>query len=139
MKQTGNIIDGRDILIRSPFRCYHFLITTVIGLAAVSWDAYLINRYWNILSTGTIVLMSLAVGAQIIYQWWRTLLCYGRLRRYASAIQAELSGADNDFEMATRMAAGGIAEALLFCFFIILMEVIVIGALLAQIENLRPK
>ena len=73
MSNSSSFIDGRRLLVDSPFRSAHFLVVTVLGLAAVVLDLALL--YWNRHSAHRFSL-TLVLNAVHTNVWAILLVCF---------------------------------------------------------------
>lgn len=132
MEPTGNLVEARSVLYRSPFHSIHFWLITLMGGAAIALDAGLLIRYSARLSTGYLMLLIFPIGVQIIYIWVGAFRCYSQLRRYCTTVLASRLATDADIEIGLRIAVGGMATSLFMSFFVILMEMVLINSLLVH-------
>src|SRR6266849_6453545 len=115
MSDIGNFIDGRGLLTRSPFRSGYFVVASLMALGGLLANAYMICRYWRAMGVyGAFVLGSL-VGVEQIYQWWRALRYYAKLRELYSGSDIEMREG-SPLGIALRVAAGGIVDLLFFSY-----------------------
>jgi hypothetical protein len=84
MGDIGNFPDGRSLLIGSPFRSAYFLIASAAGAGCIVVDVYLLYRHRQVLTTYAVLILSILIGLQSMYQWWRALRYYGKIRELYS-------------------------------------------------------
>ncbi len=137
MNEFGGLLDGRMFLTNSPFRSWHFLGTSVVGLGILVMDTYILCRHWHTLSLGVIVVLGVFIGVHTIYQWWRALLYYSKIRQLHNM---EISQENNDIspqETVLRIAAGGITDILFYSFGMTFIALIIIASTLSHLDGIR--
>jgi hypothetical protein len=130
-------MDGRSFLIDSPFRSGRFWIVTALGLGAFATDILILILFRHLLSVYIIAGLAVLVGVQIVYQWWRILRYYARIRSLYSMKSADEAEEGSPLDLALRVAAGGLSDLLFYCFGMALIMLVVLGAFLAHID--RPR
>ncbi len=137
MTNIGNFLDGRTLLVGSPFRSLSFLIASVAGAGSVALAAYLLFRHLQMLTVNAAVLLGVLIGAQLVYQWWRVL----RYRSKIRALYLKSSGEDtkegSPLDIAVRVAVGGLVDVLFFSYGIAFSALVLIGFLLFRLDGLR--
>lgn len=137
MTNFRGLIDDRRLLTRSPLHSIHFSITTAIGFAAVTVDAYVLHRHWDTVGAGIVIGLGILIGLQIIYQWLRALRYYSKLRELYSMKSAEETRSGSTVDMALRIAAGGLTDILFYCYGMTLLALVIIGVLLTRLDGAK--
>jgi len=137
MSIVRSFVDGRSFIAGSPFRSAHFLAASIVGLASVVTDAYLVYRHWRTAPIGVLLILGILIGVQSLYQWWRIL----RYRRKIRALCSNGAGEDaveaTSIPESARVAAGGMIEVLFFSYGITFVASILIAFLLMRLDGLR--
>ena len=131
MNDLRTFIDGRCFLTRSPFRSMYFIVATILGSVAVVVDVYVIYRHRQTLNRYVAIVMIL-IGVQAIYQWWRCLRYYSKVRKLYAMKSENETECGPPLDVALRIAAGGLTDLLFYCYGMTLASVILIGVLLAH-------
>lgn len=132
MSEEHLFIDGRALLTTTPLRSKAFLFITAVGSVAVVLDAYIIFRYYQILPAVVSSALACLVGVQLIYQWWRALRYYSKVRRlYAEQVRSGSVG-HNYRDAALETALVGIADLLFYSYAIMLVTLVVLVRALAR-------
>jgi hypothetical protein len=131
MSNVGNFV-GRRSSAASPFRSLSFMVVSILGLAAVAIDVYLILRHWNTAPAYVVPILGILIGVQLIYQWFR-------VRQSGSKLQ-ELCSKELDegalLETAVLLATRGIMDVLFFSYGIAVVALALIGLLLSRLDGL---
>lgn len=134
MNNTFPFIDGRRFLVDSPFRSVHFLVVTALGLGAFVVDVYILYRYRPPAHEFSLVLVGVLVLIQLVYQWWRILRYYRRIRRlYSERAGSQVVEDSSPVDLALRIAAGGLVDLLFYCYGIALILLVLIGFMMTHI------
>jgi hypothetical protein len=137
MSKLDNFSDGRAFLLRSPFRSMHFLIVSSVGGACLVMVVYLLSSYKQILTAPTRMTIAVLIGLQIIYQWWRILRYYSRIRQlYSIRLEGEAK-VETPLDMGLRIAAGGLIDMLFYCYGMTFVLLFVIGVLLSHVHGVK--
>jgi hypothetical protein len=137
MSNTFPYIDGRRFLTQSPLRSTWFLIPTALGVAALIIDAALLVRYQHLLNVNASIALGALVGAQLIYQWWRTLRYYRKIRELYTTKAGDEAEDGSPLDLALRIAAGGLSDVLFYSYGMALIMLIVTGVLLAHMNQFK--
>jgi hypothetical protein len=132
-----SFLDGRRFLKDSPFRSGYFWVVSAMGLAAILVDAYILYRHWQSLNVFVAILLGVPIGAQLIYQWLRTLRYYSRVRELYLRKSDEEAQDGSPLDSALRIAAGGLTDLLFYCYGMTLVALILVGALLTRLDGVR--
>jgi hypothetical protein len=132
MDDFRGYIDGRSFLTGSTFRSGYFLSASIVGLCAVVIDVYILIHHWQALNKGAVVVLGGLIGVQLIYQWWRTLRYYSKVRELYS-MRSEDARDGTPLDVALRIAVGGLVDILFYCYGMTLMALIFIGVLLTHL------
>ena len=129
MSHFGSFLDGRRFLAASPFRSLSFVIASIAGLCAVIIDVYLIYRYLNTATVQLALILSISIGVQLIYQWFRVL----RYRAKIRDLYTKGSDDGSHLDVAVRVAVAGMIDVLFFSYGITIVALILIGFLLSRL------
>src|ERR1700678_2486162 len=120
-------VDGRHFLSGSPFRSGYFRAACVIGLCALVIDAFVLCRYWQTLNVYVALVLVVPIGLQLIYQWWRAMWYFSRIRNRYSMVSKENGIEDHPLEIALRFATRGLTDILFYCYGMLLVALVLIG------------
>jgi len=135
--ELRNFLDGRKLLSAKPFQSGYFVVTGMTGVAALLANSYVAYKLWLTISHQAALILGALVGLQIVYQWWRALRYYGVIRRLY-AMKSDLEATENSpLDAAIRIAVGGLTDILFYCYGMLLVTSIVIGALVRHLERIR--
>jgi len=137
MNDLRTFVDGRCFLTGSPFRSMHFVVASTLGLVAFVVDVCVIYRHRETLNIYVAVVLGILIGVQIIYQWWRALRYYSKIRKLYAMRSEEEARAGTPLDIALRIAAGGITDILFYCYGMTLVALILIGVLLTRLEAVK--
>src|SRR5215472_10114912 len=137
MNDCSPFIDGRVFLVGSPFRSGWFALSTGLGIGAVVADIVILYRYWQVLNAGIVVALCVPVGAHLIYQWWRLLKYYARIRSLYLNKSANEAKEGAPLDLALRIASGGLVNLLFYCNGIALVLLVLIGVCLEHFSRIR--
>ena len=132
MGDIGNFIDGRGLLTRSPFRSGYFVVASLMAVGCLLASAYIICRYWRAMGVYNAFVLGSLISVEQIYQWWRALRYYAKLRELYSGSDVEMREG-SPLGIALRVAAGGIVDLLFYSYGTILFILILIGVLLGRL------
>jgi len=130
-----SFIDGRCFLTGSPFRSAWFWVITALGIGALVTDVVLLIQYHHLLDSNASVALGALVGIQLLYQLWRTLRYYARIRTLYSMKSADEAKEGSPLDLAIRIATGGLTDLLFYCFGITLVMLVVAGVLLMHLNH----
>jgi hypothetical protein len=133
MGEIRTYMDGRRFLRDSPFRSWQFRSASMVGFVAVCADVYLIVRYWQRLSINAAECLVVLIGIQVVYQWWRTIRYYRKLRELYSLKPGAEAPAGSPVDLALRITAGALTEALFYFNGTALAALIFIGVLMSRL------
>lgn len=138
MSDIGNFLGGHNsFFAKSPFRSVSFLVVSIIGLASLVIDVYLICRHWHTAPAYVAAILSTPIGAQLIYQWLRVLRDRAKLRDLYSKGSVEETKEGSLLDVAARVSARGMIDLLFFSYGTVIFALILIGALLSRLDGLR--
>lgn len=138
MNEFGPLLDGRMFLANSPFRSWHFLGISVVGLGILIMDTYVLCRHWQTLPLSDVVALVVFIGVHTIYQWWRALLYYSKIRQLHSSMEISQEGNDmSPQETALRIAAGGVTDILFYSFGMTFIALGILASTLRHLEGIR--
>jgi hypothetical protein len=101
-----------------------------LGFITLATDVYLIWRFRYALRINVAIVLALPIGLQLIYQWWRALRYFRKVRELYSAKLDYEAKDGTPLDAALRVATGGISDILFYCYGIELMSLVVIWWLL---------
>jgi hypothetical protein len=131
----GTFVDGRPFLIGSPFTSIFFCVASGLGLVSVGVLVYVVYHGSSV--PGLSIILIVLVGLQLVYQWWRALRYYSRVRELYS-VKSEIETQDSSpLELALRIATGGLTDLLFYCYGISLTMLVIIGVLLKHIYLIK--
>ena len=134
MNSPSPFIDGRCFLADSPFRSAHFLVVTALGLSAVVVDIAILYRNRHAAHEHSLVLAGILVAIQLIYQWWRALRYYSKVRSLYAQRLGDEAREGSPLDLALRTATGGLADLLFYCYGIALVLLVFICLLMTSIS-----
>jgi hypothetical protein len=137
MNVTRSFIDGRKFLSGFPLGSAYFVVVSLVGLAAVVADVYILSRHWHTLGSFGVIILAVLIGVQLIYQWSRTLRYYSRVRELYLRKSDEEAQDGSPLDLALRIAAGGLTDLLFYCYGMTLLALILVGALLTRLDGVR--
>jgi hypothetical protein len=135
MSVDRSFVDGHSFIAGSPFRSAYFLAASIVGLALVVTDAYLVYRHWQTTPIGVGLTLGILIGIQSLYQWWRILRYREKIRSLCSKGQDKDAAEANSIPESVRVATGGMIDALFFSYGITLVSLILIGFLLTRLDG----
>jgi hypothetical protein len=121
MNSTSPFIDGRRFLAESPFRSAYFLVATALGLSTVVLAIAILYRNRNSAHEQSLVLVVGLAFIQLIYQWWRILRYYSRIRSLYAERPENEAREGSPLDLALRTATGGLIDLLFYCYGIALL------------------
>lgn len=133
MRNPPSFIDGRRFLTGSPFRSPHFLVVTALGLGAILLDMLILYRSRHAAHRYSLVLAGALVAIQIIYQWWRTLRHYSRIRSLYTQKLTNEAAEGSPPDLALRAATGALADLLFYSYGIMLILLVLINLLMTTV------
>jgi hypothetical protein len=133
MDDLRTFVDGRRFLTGSPFRSVYFVVASALGFVAVTVDVYVIYRHRQTLNIYVALVLGILIGVQIIYQWWRTLRYYSKLRKLYAMRSEEEAKVGTPLDIALRITAGGLTDILFYCYGMTLASLVLIGVLLTHL------
>ena len=137
MNEVGNFPDGQKLLTGSPLQSGYFLSMSMLGLAALLWDVYLICQYWHSLNMYFIWALIGFIGIQLIYLWLRVVRYFAKLRSlYIPGFYEETKGGSS-LDIALRIATGALNEILFYSYGLILCTLILVGVLLGHLYGAK--
>lgn len=108
-------IDGRKFFSQSAFRSAFFLVLTTLSLGGTFWVVLILCQYWNRLSSVSVLgLFIFACG--FVGPWLRAFNYHARLRELYLQGSLTTIEAGSALDIALGVAAGGINDALFYCF-----------------------
>jgi hypothetical protein len=132
MSDIRAFIDGRRFSAASPFRSLSFMVASILGLGAVGLDVYLIFRHLHTAPAYVAMILSIPIGVQLIYQWWRALRCCKKVQE----LRLNASDGRSPVDSAVQVAVSGMLDVLFFSYGINLSALILIGLLLSSLDHL---
>jgi hypothetical protein len=132
MSDIGNFIEGRGSSAARPFHSFSFVLVSILGLGSVGFDVYLIFRHWRSAPAYVAAILSMPIGIQLIYQWFRVLRYRAKIRE----LYSKGSDAGSGLNPAVVVAVRGMIDILFFSYGIALFALILIGLLLSRLEGL---
>jgi hypothetical protein len=126
-----SFLEGRRLPAAWPFGLASFAVVSILGLCAIVIDVYLIYRYWQTAPENLILILSVSIGVQLAYQWWRVI----RYRTKIRQIYPKDSNSGSPLDLVVRVAAGGMIDVLFFSYGITIVALILIGFLLSKISH----
>ena len=126
-------MDGRIFLAGSPLRSTYFKIVTVIAASIVIIDGYILVRYWRSLPLPVVSGLAVLIGSQTIYQWWRALYYYRRMRQLHATETPKGENSEPTEQTALSVAAAGLTDMLFYSFAMILILMILTAGFLAHL------
>lgn len=114
-----------------------FLVASCLTLASIALDAYLIYRHWHTAPAYVVPILSIPIGLQLIYQWWRVLRYQAKIQDlYSKGVDIGVpKGSALDFTV--RVATRAMIELLFFSNGMILLALILIGGLLTRLDGIK--
>lgn len=129
--------EGRNILIRSPFRSKYFVTGSIFALGSMAASVYLICRHWKALGVYGSVMLGLCIGLQALYQWLRALRCYWKLRELCSETSHGEVSVESCLVSVLKISELGVYNLMLYSGGLALFALIIIGTLLRYIDGLK--
>jgi len=136
VRRAADYIDGFGLLTRSPFRSAAFLTTSFAGLCCIGADTHVVYQHGGSSGMQSVLTLCLLLGVQVVYQWWGALRCLNRMRGLFSEAHME-AAAGSPLLIALRVAAGGMLSLLFFCYCMVLLELVIVGALISRFDSLK--
>jgi hypothetical protein len=130
-----DFIDGGRFLTDSPFRSVLFWVPTASGFGAVVATIILLLRYDHLLSANLSVGLGAMVGVQLVYQWWRALRYYSRIRALYATKSANEAKEGSPLDLALRIATGGYTDQLFYFYGTALILLLFAGSLLRHLDH----
>lgn len=121
--------DGNGSLPSSPFKSGSFWAASLVAVGCIGLCGYTIFRYWGMLDSYFLLLLGSLIGVQLIYQWWRAVRYYSRLRR--------LYEMESPLGVALRTAADEMSSLLFFSYGTIAFALVLMDVLLARLNRVR--
>jgi hypothetical protein len=137
MSVDRSFVDGHSFIVGSPFRSTHFLAASIVGLALVVTDVYLVYRHWQTAPIGIGLTLGILIGVQSLYQWSRALRYRTKIRALCSKGADEVERGGSSIPAGVGVAAGGMIDLLFFSNGIIFFALILIGYLLSRLDGLK--
>jgi hypothetical protein len=134
MSEVEKFIGGDEI---SPFSSVSFWAASVVGLASVVIDIYLVYRHWHTTPIYVAFILSTPIGAQLIYQWFRVLRDCAKLRELRSKSSLEKTKDWSFLDAIERASFRGMFDQLFYSYGIAIFALILIGLLLSRLDGLR--
>lgn len=128
----SNINNSPEVLSASAvlsFRSASFIAATIACLLAVLLDGYLIWRYWGKVPDYVPLVLSLPIGVQLVYQWFRVRQSCAKAQELAS----QRAHQETSLDPALQLAVRGMLEVLFVSYGIIFIALSLIGALLGKL------